>query len=213
MRTLRYWITPNPTGDNSALMRRIKHQHGADLVGDLANPGHRVWQQIQATAQRDQGRFYLSRQFLQAVNTHSKTGSIYRCMMDVQTKQTSAAIHVMSHMPANTCRGNNDRVTRLATSHKRIKVCHGAGGNPDFSIAGIKHFRTQLCRDHFYLLCRFKSGFILVPRVPKRWAGRQTRRQQRLCPGVHYIGSRVQVKALLLVNKFVALCQLLDLIG
>jgi len=142
MRALGQWVFPRTARDDAALMGGIKHHLGAHFVGDGADLGHRVLEQVQAAADGDQLWPLGQGQLSQRVQINAIARHIHRRRHAAQAIKPRTARAVVGHMPTNGGRGRDNGITGFADGHKAIEIGQCPRGHAAFCIFGLKHLRA-----------------------------------------------------------------------
>ena len=200
-------VLPGAAGEHAREVRGVEHQRGTHLVGDGAQIGHRVLEQVQAAAGGDQPWFHVVRQPAQRIDVDAVAHGVDRRVHRAQAEPAGSAGLVVRDVAADVRRRRDQGVARLAGGHEHVEVAQGAGGHAYLGVAGAEHLGRQLGRHDLDLLDGLQAHLVLVARVAERGARAQAARQQRLGGRVHHVAGGIEVDALAVVDAPVVLHQ------
>src|SRR5699024_2304781 len=124
VRTLVERVRPLPAGDHPAYMGGVEEQVSADLIGDLADLRHGVFEQVERTAHGDQTRSGLAGEGGQRIEVAAVGSAVDGSLDGGQTVETGRPGGVVSDVPADRLRRSDDGLTGTARGHEREEVGH-----------------------------------------------------------------------------------------
>ena len=210
MRALGKGVRKNPARDHAALVGRVEQNLCTDLIGDLADLGHRVGKQVQAAADRNDlwangmGKVVKCRQ-IKGIAVRINRGRV-----GCQAVKARTARCVMRDMAADAAGRRYDAVAGFRQRHKAVEVGQGPRTDPDFGVSGVKDFCGQFGGDDLDFLNRLQPHFILVAGVTKGRARPEATRKGGFGAGVHHVGRGVEVEAVPVVDFLIAVNELVN---
>ena len=163
-------VRPSAAGDQAAEMGGIEQDQGAHLVGDLAHLVDRMRGQVQAAADRDQGRAQLLGLRPQAGELDGVVAGVDREGVDLEPVASGAAGGVVGDMPADRRRRHDHPVARPGRQHERVEIGERARGDADLGVPGAEDLGRQLGGDHLDPLDALEAHLVLAAGIAERRA-------------------------------------------
>ena len=118
---------------------------------------------------------------------------------------------VVRHVAADLRRRCDDGVARRADRQEHVEVGERAGPHAQLDEAGAEHFGGEFGGDDFDPLDRLQPHLDLVARIAERGARPEPGSEQRLGARVHGVAGGVEVDAVALVDRTVAIDEAMQL--